>query len=80
MLSLLVKLKFTCKFAHWIKSAWFVVDMVMQDTLNNLFYKCVETLKQDHPIRIVNAIQVCHIGRFDMRTVQDTVNVLTSKS
>jgi len=30
----------------------------VQDTLNNLFYKCVETLKQDHPIRIVNAIQV----------------------
>jgi len=33
--------------------------MWWQDTLNNLFYKCVETLKQDHPIRIVNAIQVC---------------------
>ena len=31
---------------------------ISQETINNLFYKCVESLKQDNSIRIVNAIQV----------------------
>lgn len=36
----------------------------LMETINNLFYKCVEALKQESPIRIINAIQtICALIR-----------------